>query len=265
MVLIDRRGRPSNYNENTILNLLTNSKIPMGFNQIHREIGKTSSKTTLISILRFLVSQKEIQKTKCKYQIRTGHDFVKNIENINRIISNLHEIIPDLNNEEEAYIGLYIWTIIFQEQTHPGLQFWTSNFIEISDELPNSKYNKGIDRFFQSLNGPNIFLDNLYKLFFKFCRRFDTKTLDKIMLDVISNRSQIFNSKNKKHVELSKLLHKEIFIQRSDHEMYYGTALCNAILDVKQIALTKNTVRKIKELKISKNSFDKMKIVELEV
>jgi len=235
----------------------------MGFNQIHRELGGKLSKTTLISILRSLVSEKQIRKIKSKYQIRIGQDFVKNIENINRIINNLNEIIPDLNEEEEAYIGLYIWTIIFQEQTHPGLQFWTSNFIEISNKLPNSKYNKGIDRFFQSLNGPNIFLDNLYKLFFKFCRQFDAKTLDKVMLDVISNRSQILNSKNEKHVKLSKMLHKEIFIQRSDYEMYYGTALCNAILDVKQKALTENTVRKIKELKISKDSFDKIKMIEL--
>jgi len=265
MVLIDRRGRPSNYNENTILNLLTNSKNPMGFNQIHREIGRTSSKSTLISILRFLVSQKEIQKIKGKYQIRTGQDFVKNIENINRIINNLQVIIPDLNDDEEAYIGLYIWTIIFQEQTHPGLQFWTSNFISISNQLPNSKYNKDVEKFFQSLTGPNIFLDNLYKLFFKFCRKFSPRILNKVMLDVISNRSQIFNSKNEKHVKLSKLLHKEIFIQRSDYEMYYGTALCNAILDVKQNALTKITVKKIKDLEIDKNSFDKMKMVELEV
>ncbi len=263
MVLIDRRGRTSNYNENKILNLLTNNKNPMGFNQIHREVGRTSSKSTLISILRFLVSRKEIQKTKGKYQIRTGQDFVKNIENLNHIINNLEVIIPDLNDEEEAYIGLYLWTIIFQEQTHPGLQFWTSNFITISNQLPNLKYNKEIDRFFQSLNGPNIFLDNLYRLFFKFCRKFNAETLDKVMLDVIHNRSQILNSKNKKHVELSKLLHKEIFIQRSDYETYYGTTLCNAILDVKQKALTKNTVRKIKELKISKDSFDKMKMVKL--
>jgi len=261
MVLVDHRGRPSKYNENTILNLLKNNKNPMGFNHMHRELGGTSSKSTLISILRLLVSKKQIVKIKAKYQIRTGQDFVMNIENMNKLICNLHTIIPNLKNEEEAYIGLYVWTVIFQEQTHPGLQFWTSNFIEISDELQNSKYNKGIGKFFQSLNEPNIFLDDLYKLFFTFCRRFDAKTLDNVMLDVISNRSQIFNSKNKKHVEVSKLLHKEIFIQRSDYEMYYGNVLCNAILDVKQNALTKNIIMKIKELWISKDSFNKIEIM----
>lgn len=262
MVLIDRRGRPSKYNENTILNLLKNNKNPMGFNHIYREVGGTSSKSTLISTLKFLLSQKEIQKTKDKYQIRTGQDFVKNISKITNLINNLELIIPDLNDEEEAYIGLYIWTIIFQEQTHPGLQFWTSGFVQISNELSDSKYQKGIDEFFQSLSGPNIFLDNLYKLFFQFCRKFDSKILDSVMIDVIKNRSQTLNSKNIKHIELSNLLQKEIFIQRSDYEMYYGIALCNAILDVRQNTLTNNTIRKIKELKLNKDSFDNYKIVK---
>lgn len=261
-VLIDRRGRPSKYNDNTILNLLIRNKKPIGFNFIHRELGGKLSKSTLSKNLKLLVLQHRIQKRRdCKYQIRAGQDFVKNIENLNRIINNLQIIIPDLKDEEEAYIGLYLWTIIFQEQTHPGLYFWTSNFVPISEKSPNSKYKKEIKTFFQSLNEPNIFLDNLYMLFFDFCRKFSPKILDNVMLDVIHNKSQILNSNNKNHIELSKLLHKEIFIQRSDYETYYGTALCNAILDVKHEALTKNTVEKIKELKVSKNSFDKIKSV----
>lgn len=261
-VLIDRRGRPSKYNDNTVLNLLIKNKKSIGFNYIHRELGGKLSKNTLSKNLKLLLSQNRIRKTKeGKYQIRVGQDFVKNIENLEKLFKNLHQIIPDLDDAEEAYIGLYIWTMIFQEQTHPGLQFWTSNFVPISEKLPSSKYKKGVENFFHSLNGPNIFLDNLYQLFFEFCRKFSPEILDKVMLDVIHNRSQILNSSNKNHIELSKLLHKEIFIQRSDYEMYYGVALCNAILDVKHEALTKNTVRKIKELELTKDSFDKMKML----
>ena len=84
------------------------------------------------------------------------------------------------------------------------------------------------------------------------------------MLDVIHNTSQKLNSNNIEHIKLSKLLHKEIFIQRFDYETYYGTALCNAILDVKKDGLTKNTVRKIKELNLSENSFTKTKIFKFE-
>ena len=261
-VLIRDRGRFPKFDrtENEILHLLIKNKEAMGFNLIHRELGGKLSKHTVIINLRLLLSQNRIQKIKNgKYRLRTGQDFVKNIENLEKLFKNLDSIIHNLKPREKAYIGLYIWTIIFQEQTHPGLQFWTSNFVSISDKPTREKYKKTIEGFFLSRNQYSVFLDELYRLFFDFCREFNHKVLDEVMLDVIHNKSQILNSEDKKHIELSKSLHKEIFIQRSDHETYYGTALCNAILDVKQNALTKETVEKIKELELSDKSFDKIK------
>ena len=263
-VLIDRRGRPSKYKDNTVLNLLIKNKTPIGFNYIHRELGGKLSKSTLSKNLNLLVSQHRIKKIKNgKYQIRIGQDFVNNIENLRTLFNNLNQIIPNLKDAEEAYIGLYLWTIIFQDEVHPSM-YWSFNLVSISEELPNSKHKKEIETFFQSLRQPSIFLDNLYLLFFDFCRKFSPKILDSVMYDVIHNTSQKLNSNNIEHIKLSKLLHKEIFIQRFDYETYYGTALCNAILDVKKDGLTKNTVRKIKELNLSENSFTKTKIFKFE-
>ncbi|KFM16654.1 hypothetical protein SCCGRSA3_01040 [Marine Group I thaumarchaeote SCGC RSA3] len=263
-VSIRERGRLPKFDstENAILRLLIKNKDVMGFNQIHRELGGTLSKHTVSINLKLLLSQNKIQKTKNgKYKLRAGKDFVKNVENLEKLLKSLDKIIPDLKPREKAYIGLYIWTVIFQEQTHPGLEFWTSNFIPISNKPPRGKYNKTLEEFFLSRNQNSIFLDELYRLFFDFCREFNPKVLNEVMLDVITNRSQNLNSKNKNHAELSKLLHKEIFIQRSDYETYYGTALCNAILDVKHESLTIDFVKKIKELKLSDESFDK-RIIE---
>lgn len=265
VVSIRERGRLPQYTntENEILRLLIKSKDVMGFNKIHRELGGKLSKHTVSVNLKLLLSQNKIQKTKNeKYKLRTGQDFIKNVENLEKLFKNLDKIIPDLKPREKAYIGLYIWTVIFQEQTHPGLQFWTSDFVSISNKPPREKYNKTIKEFFLSRNENSIFLDELYRLFFDFCREFNPKVLDKVMLDVITNRSQKLNSEDKEHIELSKLLHKEIFIQRSDYETYYGTVLCNAILDVKRKALTKGIVEKIKELKLTDGQFDKFKIIE---
>ena len=236
---------------------MKNSKTPLGFRAIHKELG-AGSKSTLSEKLRLLTLQNIIVKTKNgKYQIQSKYDFSENIQNLEKFLNSLNKIIPDLSAREKAQIGIKLWTTIYQAFSHPAEFFLSNNFIEISDELSDKKHTKVIERFFALQKFTNIYLNEMYVVFFNFCRKFSPEILDDILSTNIFYKHNELISKKEKDILLAKQFHEEIVIQGFDYETYYGKVFCNILLEVKPEVFNKDTLDRLRK----KACFQRIKLV----
>lgn len=223
------------------MDILKDSKTPLGFRVIHNKLG-SGSKSTLSKKLRLLQLQNIIFKTNDgKYQIQPRYDF-SNIQNLKKLLDSLDNIIPDLRPKDKAYIGIKLWSTIFQVLSHPAESFLTNNFVNISDQLSESKHTKIIEEFFALQKFTNMYLNDMYVLFFDFCKKFSPEILDEVLSRNVFYKHNKLNSDNKDNILLAKQFHEEIFIQGFDYEIYYGIEFCNALLEVKPDALNETTL-----------------------
>lgn len=186
---------------------------------IHSKLG-SGSKSTLSKKLRLLQLQNIIFKTTDgKYQIKSRFDFKSNLQNLKKFLNSLDDIIPYLRPKEKAYIGIKLWTTIFQTLSHPAESFLTNNFVDISDKLSESKHTKIIEEFFALQKFTNMYLNDMYVLFFDFCRKFSPEILDEVLYrNVFDKHNELISKLDDDDILLAKRFHEEIVIQGFDYE-----------------------------------------------
>jgi len=236
--------------EDEIFNILKDTKTPIGSRAIHEKLGH-GSKTTLTEKLRLLQTQNIISKTKNrKYQIESKYDFSSNIQSLKIFLNNLNYIIPELTDREKAHIGIKLWTTIFQGLSHPAESFLTNDFVEISEEGSDSEHTKHIEEFFALQKFTNMYLNDMYIIFFDFCREFSHEILYDVLSENIFYKHNKLISDDEKDIFLAEQFHKEILIQGFDDGTYYGIEFCNALLEIKPDAFNEETLERLQKQKL---------------
>lgn len=248
------RFRKNPYLERELLSVLRDSKKGVGFRELFSRL-KVGSKSTLSSTLKLLQSQNKITKNRDgKYVPSLTILLLSNIEGLKLLLDNLDRVIPNLTSEERAYIGIRLWTVIFQNEFHPATMFMDdSPYFRISNSVTKSIHMKAVQEFFESRNQPSMFELEMYQLFFSFCVKFSSMVLDSVFRKIL-NVGYEFLPTHTKINSLAKLFHKEIWIINNLHTRYYGIPFFQIILETKPSACNKNTLKHLKE----RNMFQKI-------
>lgn len=233
--------------EKAILILLSKSNSEIGFRQIHSEL-KNCSKTTLSNSLKLLVTQHKILPTKNrKYKINPEKDLLVNVKRLGHLLKHISDYFPKLSRREEAFLGLKLWTLIFQNESHPAKFFVYDKYGVLSYDGTKSKRTKTIREFFESKNETSIFDDSMYELFFDFCSKYSPKELRDVFSKILESELYTPISKKNSFLSLASDFQSVITVRRSDFKTYYGLAFCNLLHSLKPALLTKQNLEKIKK------------------
>ena len=234
--------------EREILKLLSESNSELGFRQIHSIFSKQSkiSKTTLSNSLKLLVSEHKIIKTKTRrYQINRNKDLLMNVKKLEWILSHLSDYFPKLSSKEEAFIGIKLWTLVFNNEFHPAKFFINDEYERLSNDYKQSGRIKAVRSFFESRNYTSMFEDKMHELFFDFCKNFNKTVLRDVINEIMESKLYTPISKNKDFLSLAMSFQSKISISRTDGKTFYGIAFCNILHSVKSHELSKVNLDKI--------------------
>ena len=232
--------------EKEILNLLSESNSELGFRQIHSIFSKKSkiSKTTLSNSLKLLVSEHKIIKAR-RYKINREKDLLINVKKLEWILFHLSNYFPKLSSKEEAFIGIKLWTLVFNNEFHPAKFFINDEYERLSNDYKQSGRIKAVRSFFESRNYTSMFEDKMHELFFDFCKNFNKTVLRDVINEIMEYELYTPISKNRDFISLTMSFQSEISISRTDGKTFYGIAFCNILHSVKPHELSKVNLDKI--------------------
>lgn len=245
--------------ERDILLMLKESRAEIGFRELFSRL-EGGSKSTLSSTLKLLQSQNKINKNKDrKYVLSPKILLFSDVRGLKRLLDNLDELIPNLKPDQKAFIGIKLWTVIFQNEFHPATMFMSdSPYFRISNSASRPTREKAIQDFFESRNHPSMFEDEMYQLFFKFCAKCSSLVLDEVFGEILNFEDHKLRSTYKGVDSLAKSFHKEIWVTNDLTTNYYGIPFYKILLEKRPDACNENTLQRLKE----KNMFQKIKIME---
>jgi hypothetical protein len=268
---MELRGRHRKYLqlEKEILKILKESKNGVGFRELFLKLSnhdpknpkdpKSMSKSTLSSALKLLKSQNKItKKANGKYIVTPTLLLLSDIIGLKKLLDSLDELIPKLKSEENAYIGIKLWTVIFQNEFHPITMFMDdSPYFRISNNVSRPIREKAAQEFFESRNHPSIFEDEMYELFFNFCAKFSSPVLDSVFNEIHDSVQNATRSTDKNFKSLARIFNKEIFVTNNMITTFYGAEFCKILLEKRPDACNIHILELLKK----KNMFQEIKTI----
>ena len=235
--------------EKDVLKILRESRNGVGFRELFSRLGGSGSKSTLSSTLKLLKSQNKIeQKVNRKYIVTPTVSLLSDVIGLKKLLESLDELIPKLKSEEKAYVGIKLWTAIFQNEFHPVTMFMDdSPYFRISNNVSRSRREKAIQEFFESRSSPSIFEEEMYEIFFNFCARFSTSVLDGVFNKIHDSEQNTIRSIDKNDKLLARSFNREIFVTNNLTTTYYGTEFYKILLEKRPDACNSKTLELLKK------------------